>query len=86
MTVPPASQPPPQRTAAATPARRTMLAGLTTAVLHGAPAIATHAKKRVFIVCSYHRAYLWSQSTQRGVSAAMRRLGWLESDAQVAAL
>jgi len=67
-------------------ARRKLLGGLAAAALPGAPALALPAKKRVFIVCSYHRAYLWSQSTQRGVSAAMRKLGWLQNDAQVAAL
>ena len=40
------------------------------------------SKKRIFIVSSYHKAYLWSQSTQKGVSAAMRELGYLTSDAQ----
>jgi ABC-type uncharacterized transport system substrate-binding protein len=67
------------------PRRRALVGGLA-AALHGAPAMALHVKKRLFIVSSYHRAYLWSQSTQRGVSAAMRKLGWLENDAQVAAL
>lgn len=68
------------------PARRALVSGLAAAALQGAPALALPTKKRVFIVCSYHRAYLWSQSTQRGVSAAMRKLGWLQNDAQVAAL
>ena len=40
------------------------------------------SKKRIFIVSSYHKAYLRSQSTQKGVSAAMRELGYLTSDAQ----
>lgn len=46
-------------------------------------AAASVLKKRIFIVSSYHKAYLWSQSTQRGVSAAMRKLGYLDNDAQV---
>ena len=46
-------------------------------------AAAAHVKKRVFIVDSYDKAYLWSQSTQRGVSAALRKLGYLDTDAQV---
>ena len=43
-------------------------------------------KKRIFIVSSYHKAYIWSQSTQRGVSAALRKFGYLDSDAQVRTL
>ncbi len=39
---------------------------------------------RILIVSSYHREYLWSQSTHAGVMAAMRRYGYLENDAQVA--
>ncbi len=40
------------------------------------------AKKRFFIVCSYHRQYLWSQSTQQGLSAGMLKHGYLDSSAQ----
>ena len=81
-------RPHPARSAAIRPSRRTLVGGLTAAALPGAPTLALSAppRKRVFIVCSYHRAYIWSQSTQRGVSAAMRKLGWLQNDAQVAAL
>ena len=43
---------------------------------------ASSKKKRIFIVSSYHRSYLWSQSTQKGVSAALRALGYLANDAQ----
>lgn len=70
--------------------RRTLLAaGLgTAAAATVAPALwaapqASSAKKRIFIASSYHRSYLWSQSTQKGVSAALRALGYLTSDAQV---
>ena len=41
----------------------------------GAVAAAETKKKRVFIVSSYNKAYIWSQSTQKGVSAAMQRPG-----------
>jgi ABC-type uncharacterized transport system substrate-binding protein len=37
---------------------------------------------RVFIVSSYDRNYIWSQQTQRGVNAAMRKLGYLANDAE----
>ena len=40
-------------------------------------------KKRIFIVSSYNAGYLWSQSTNRGVSAAMLRYGYLDDDEQV---
>ena len=42
----------------------------------------TGAKKRIFIVSSYHRTYLWSQSTQKGVGAALIKYGYLDSEAQ----
>ena len=38
---------------------------------------------RILIVSSYHREYLWSQSTHDGVMAAMLRYGFLENDDQV---
>ena len=70
--------------------RRALLAaGLGTAsALIGAPGVwaaaqASASKKRIFVVSSYHRSYLWSQSTQKGVSAALRALGYLATDAQV---
>ena len=56
-----------------------MLAGAASAAQAANPAA---ARKRIFIVSSYHKAYIWSQSTQRGVSAAMRKFGYLDSDAQ----
>ena len=43
-------------------------------------------KKRIFIVSSYHREYIWSQSTQKGLNAAMRKFGYLDNDAQADAL
>ena len=36
---------------------------------------AASAKKRIFVVSSYHREYLWSQSTQQGLSEAMLKYG-----------
>lgn len=44
------------------------------------------APKRIFIVSSYHREYLWSQSTQAGVSQAMLDLGYLDNRDQAATL
>jgi len=38
--------------------------------------------KRIFIVSSYDRAYIWSKSTQQGVNAAMRKYGYLTTDQQ----
>ncbi len=40
------------------------------------------AKKRIFVVSSYDRAYLWSQSTQEGLVAAMLKFGYLDTAAQ----
>jgi len=39
-------------------------------------------KKRILIVSSYSRDYLWSQSTQQGVNAAMLKHGYLDNPAQ----
>lgn len=47
-----------------------------------ATATAIAAKqKRIMIVDSYDRTYLWSQSTQRGLNAAMLKHGYLENAA-----
>jgi ABC-type uncharacterized transport system substrate-binding protein len=63
--------------------RRRLTAALSGAVLVPSFHVgAAPAKKRVFIVDSYHRAYLWSESTQSGVTAAMRKLGYLDNDEQ----
>ncbi|MDH3600645.1 MAG: hypothetical protein OEU26_13505, partial [Candidatus Tectomicrobia bacterium] len=39
-------------------------------------------KKRILIVSSYHRDYLWSQATQRGLAAAMLTYGYLDTTRQ----
>lgn len=39
-------------------------------------------KYRIMIVSSYHREYLWSQSTNRGVLAAMLHYGYLDNRQQ----
>ncbi len=69
--------------------RRRALLGLPLAALGGGQARAQAPlpkKKRIFIVSSYHREYIWSQSTQKGVNAALRKFGYLDSDAQADAL
>lgn len=45
-------------------------------------AMTAEKQKRIFIVSSYDRDYLWSKSTQRGVNAAMRKYGYLQNDQQ----
>jgi ABC-type uncharacterized transport system substrate-binding protein len=42
----------------------------------------TTVKKRIFVVSSYHREYLWSQSTQRGLTAALLKYRYLDSSQQ----
>jgi putative ABC transport system substrate-binding protein len=39
-------------------------------------------KHRIFIVSSYHREYLWSQDTQKGVCAALIEFGLLDNQEQ----
>lgn len=41
-----------------------------------------NGKRRIFIVSSYDRNYLWSQSTHAGVTAAMLRYGYLDNGRQ----
>lgn len=41
-------------------------------------------KLRLLVVSSYHRDYLWSQDTQRGLCDALRELGYLDSPEQAA--
>ena len=36
-------------------------------------------KKRIFIVSSYDRNYLWSQSTNRGVTMAIIKKSWMDT-------
>jgi ABC-type uncharacterized transport system substrate-binding protein len=43
-------------------------------------------KKRLFIVSSYHKEYLWSQETQQGLSEAMLSYGYLDNRQQSEAL
>ncbi len=40
-------------------------------------------KKRLFVVSSYHKEYLWSQSTQQGLTAAMLDYGYLDNRQQI---
>jgi len=36
-------------------------------------------KKKIFVVSSYHKSYLWSQSTQKGLTDAMLNYGYLDN-------
>ena len=51
-----------------------------------AGAAAADKQKRIFIVSSYDKNYIWSKSTQKGVNAAMRKYGYLDNDQQAAQL
>lgn len=54
---------------------------LSPAAESGLPDSASRA--RILIISSYHREYLWSQSTHAGVMAAMLRYGYLANEQQV---
>jgi len=41
-------------------------------------------KKKIFVVSSYHKSYLWSQSTQKGLTNAMLTYGYLDNAQQAA--
>ncbi|MFM8681899.1 MAG: ABC transporter substrate-binding protein [Alphaproteobacteria bacterium] len=47
---------------------------------HGPARAHPDGPRRIFVVDSYDRGYIWSQQTQKGVNAAMRRLGYMHSD------
>ncbi len=55
-------------------------------VATAATAFAEAPKRRVFVVSSYHKEYLWSVSTQEGLAAAMLQYGYLDGKEQVLAL
>ncbi|MBN2139081.1 MAG: hypothetical protein JW720_14835 [Sedimentisphaerales bacterium] len=40
------------------------------------------AKQRIFVVSSYHREYLWSQDTQKGLCAGLLEFGFLDNEDQ----
>jgi len=42
-------------------------------------------KKSIFVVSSYHKSYLWSQSTQKGLIEAMLNYGYLDNPQQAEA-
>lgn len=44
--------------------------------------VARDERKRLFVVSSYDRNYLWSQSTAKGLSAAMLHYGYLDNEQQ----
>ncbi len=47
-----------------------------------AAAAANARKVNILVVSSYHREYLWSQDTHRGLTAAMHELGYFDSREQ----
>ena len=52
-------------------------------LLIGLPSFAeAAAKKRIFVVSSYHREYMWSHSTQQGLTSAMLKYGYLDTSRQ----
>ncbi len=70
--------------------RRCRLLGVIIVLLAGALPLQAEASQaegakhfRILIVSSYHREYLWSQSTHAGVMAAMMRYGYLDGEQQV---
>jgi ABC-type uncharacterized transport system substrate-binding protein len=59
------------------------LAATLNLVAGSCPAGAVPEKARIFVVSSYHREYLWSQDTNRGLCAALLELGYLDNEGQV---
>lgn len=72
--------------------RRTLITGLTASIAAStvnnplAALAATNERKRLFIVSSYHKEYLWSISTQSGLNQAMIDYQYLDNMDQAAAL
>ena len=48
------------------------------------PVSAQDKKYKIFVVSSYHREYLWSQDTQKGVCAGLIEYGFIDSNDQAA--
>ena len=55
-------------------------------IVTSATAFADTPKRRIFVVSSYHREYLWSISTQEGLVAAMLHYGYLDDKEQARSL
>lgn len=72
--------------------RRTVVTGLSAAIASSAIGSTPFAqqengsKRRIFIVSSYHREYLWSQSTQSGLGQAMLDYRFLDNVQQAETL
>ncbi len=62
------------------------LLGLLIVAATTATAFAESQKRRIFVVSSYHREYLWSISTQEGLATAMLQYGYLDDKDQARAL
>ncbi len=62
--------------------RRLLLLTVMLAVAWSAAGADAPRKTRIFVVSSYHRAYLWSQSTQQGLCAALLKYGYLDTPQQ----
>ena len=58
------------------------LVALTMALAAPPRAPAAEAKKRIFVISSYHKEYLWSQSTQRGLTASLLKHRYLDTQEQ----
>ena len=58
------------------------LVGLLIVLATSATAFSDAHKRRIFVVSSYHREYLWSISTQEGLVAAMLQYGYLDDQEQ----
>ncbi len=56
------------------------LQGLPT-IGHGSPDQGS-VKKRIMVISSYHREYLWSQDTNKGVVSALQDFGFIDNEAQ----
>lgn len=51
-------------------------------ILLSSTALGSEQKKKIFVVSSYHKSYLWSQSTQKGLVEAMLDYGYLDNREQ----
>ncbi|MPZ45304.1 MAG: hypothetical protein GEV05_18300 [Betaproteobacteria bacterium] len=59
-----------------------LFASLTLALASPWSAAAADAKKRILVVSSYHKEYLWSQSTQHGLTASLLKYRYLDTQEQ----
>ena len=62
-----------------------LMVAMTAALLDGTQEAVAGSKQRILVISSYHKEYLWSQDTNKGVCAGLVDFGFIDDKLQVAA-